>query len=234
MHYYLLEDTLIQQKRIRNIIDTCRIFDNPTAFLAALMADEQPKTILLDLEIKTVSEAGFNVAKAIRRVDTLSPIIVVTTHSEMVATSYEYHIGAIDFIDKSLPEQQFVQRIESALQDAAKQYFNNNHETKQLEMVLLPTGENISLEDMIYIAHNGANSHLLTIYCSQQTIQIRGTVKTLAEIHPKLIRIHAAYIINRDMIESLDTKAHTVTLKHQVTLPCSRKYLKMLKVLLAI
>lgn len=233
MHYYLLEDALIQQKRIRNIINTCRIFDNPTAFLAALMADEQPKTILVDLEIKTVTDAGFNVAKAIRRVDTLSPIIVVTTHSEMVATSYEYHIGAIDFIDKSLPEQQFVQRIESALQAAAKQYFNNN-ETKQSEMVLLPTGENIALEEMIYIAHNGANSHLLTIYCSQQTIQIRGTVKTLAEIHPKLIRIHAAYIVNRDMIKSLDTKAHTVTLKHQVTLPCSRKYLKMLKVLLAI
>jgi len=84
MNYYLLEDNLIQQRRIQHIIANCLVFDQPMALLDALKADQSAKVILLDLEIRTVENVGLNVAKMIRQFDTISQIIIVTTHSEMI------------------------------------------------------------------------------------------------------------------------------------------------------
>nr|MWN21793.1 hypothetical protein [Leuconostoc lactis] len=72
--------------------------DQPALLLAALQADRQPKVILIDLALHHVVHAGLNVAQAIRSFDSLSPIIIVSTHTELLAMSYQYQICGTWFI----------------------------------------------------------------------------------------------------------------------------------------
>ncbi|ETI87399.1 MAG: hypothetical protein Q607_CBUC00222G0002, partial [Clostridium butyricum DORA_1] len=58
MHYYLLEDNIIQQLRIKRILPHCEVFGQPKQFLSVLMSDKQPKIILLDLEINHHNYTG--------------------------------------------------------------------------------------------------------------------------------------------------------------------------------
>lgn len=230
MKYYLLEDDLIQQNRINSMLQACYIFDQPAALLKALQADPEPKIILLDLEIRTVSHAGLNVAKLIRQFDILSPIIIVTTHSEMVAMSYQYQIGALDFIDKTQNEQLFKQRLMSAV-DVAEQHIQTQN-VAQAEIINVPNGqksEQIILDDIRYASCNDSKSHLLTIYCAYKNIHVRSTVKCLPTLHDDLIQIHAAYVINKRHLVSMDTTTRTVQLTDQMDVPYSRKYVKIIR-----
>lgn len=230
MNYYLLEDNLIQQDRIQSILKSCHIFDQPAALLAALQADTAPKIILLDLEIRTVANAGLNVAKMIRQFDILSPIIIVTTHSEMATMSYQYQIGALDFIDKTQNEQQFKQRLTSAIAVAEQRI--QTQDVAQAEMISLPNGqksEQIMLNDIRYVTCNDSKSHLITVYCTHKSVQVRSTVKLLPTLHEDLIQIHAAYVINKRHLVSVDTAARTVQLTDQMRVPYSRKYFKMIR-----
>jgi len=232
-HYYVLEDQPPQQQRLQQIIGTCQLFDQPAPLLAALQADRQPKVILIDLALHHVVHAGLNVAQAIRSFDSLSPIIIVSTHTELLAMSYQYQIGALDFVDKSLCEAKSKQRIRSAIRVA------NHHlalQTQQTpEIVTLPSShqrEIVDVNDMIYIASNVMASHRATIYCEQRQIDLRATMKTLADLSDKLIQIHAAYVINRDKICYLDRHNHTVILDTCVALPYSKRHFKQLQTLL--
>lgn len=231
MNYYLLEDNLIQQKRIQNIIASCHVFDQPAALLTALRKDADPKIILLDLEIQTVANAGLNVAKMIREFDILSPIIIVTTHSEMVYMSYQYQISAFNFIDKTQNEQQFKQRLLSAVAGAEKQNIQKL-DNEQTAVVSLPNGqkhERVILNDIHYVTCNDSKSHILTVYCTYKQIQIRSTVKRIPILHEDLIQIHAAYVINKRQLVSMDTATRTIELANKVRLPYSKKYLKILQ-----
>lgn len=230
MNYYLLEDNLIQQQRIKSIVETCQIFDQPDSFLAAIRADKQPKIILVDLEIKTVVNAGLTVAKMIREFDILSPIIIVTTHSEMAMLSYKYQVSVLDFVNKLQNEIEFKQQLTSALTTARKHIQIQCEE--ETDIVALPNGkkaEHVNLSDIVYVTCSDAKSHQLTVYCEQKVIQIRATVKSLPILHQNLVRIHAAYVVNKDKLVSFDSETNMIVLSNKITLPCSRKYLKHIR-----
>lgn len=233
IHYYVLEDQPIQQRRIQQIIGVCRLFDQPAQLLAALQADEDPKIILLDLDLHTVTDAGLSVAQMIRTFDSMSPIIIVSTHTELLAASYRYQIAALDFIDKSQADGQFQSRLRSALHAATNQLAL--HAKKTPEMVTLPSirhHETVDVNEIIYIASNAGASHRVVIHCQQRQIDLRATMKAMAALSEQLIQIHAAYIVNRDKICCLDVKNHTVILQHQIRLPYSKKHFKKLQTLL--
>ena len=233
-HYYLLEDQPQQQRRIQQIIGMCRIFDQPEQLLSALRADPQPKIILLDLALHTVMHAGLSVAQVIRTFDSISPIIIVSTHTELLATSYQYQVGALDFIDKAQNDSRFRQRLLSAMRAATNQLAL---QVKRIpEIVTLPSirhRETVDVNDIVYIASNVAASHRVTIYCEQRQIDLRATMKSMAALSEKLIQIHAAYVINSDKICCLDVKNHTVMLQHRMHLPYSKKYFKQLQAFLS-
>ncbi len=230
MNYYLLEDNLVQQRRIQQIIENCQVFDQPTSLLEALKADKLAKVILLDLEIRTVDNVGLNVAKMIRQFDTMSQIIIVTTHSEMLEQGLKYHISMIDFIDKVQSETLFTKRLLSAVTEAEQQI--RQQSGTQSEFITLPNGkksESINLNDIIYMTSSQSQSHRLTVCCEQKNIQVRTTVKSLPKLHQNFMQIHAAYVVNKSKVVAFDAHTNTVQLNNGVLLPCARKYLKSMR-----
>ncbi len=130
-------------------------------------------------------------------------------------------------------ETKFKQRIRSAIRVANRHLALQMQQTP--EIVTLPSShqrEIVDVNDMIYIASNVMASHRATIYCEQRQIDLRATMKTLADLSDKLIQIHAAYVINRDKICHLDRRNHTVILDTCVALPYSKRHFKQLQALL--
>ena len=55
-------------------------------------------------------QAGFEVAKEIRKTDSESLIVFISTHTELVLTSYKYMVSALQFIQKNVDFLDFQKR----------------------------------------------------------------------------------------------------------------------------
>lgn len=234
MHYYLLEDNIIQQLRIKRILPHCEVFGQPKQFLSVLMSDKQPKIILIDLEINHHNYTGLSIAQFIRSRDVISPIIIVTTHTELMATSYQYQISALDFINKFQAESIFKQRLVSAITTAEKQLAE--HVIAKPDFIAIPNGrksEKVDIHEVVYIASDVLRSHRLIVYSEKSQLSVRGTMQHIEQLHKDLMRVHAAYIVNRHKIASLNTKERTLTLTNQARVPLSKKYYKKLQAVMA-
>lgn len=126
MNIFILEDDFLQQTRIENIVRQIlvdkqieikhfEVYGKPHQLLEAISERGGHQLFFLDIEIKNEKKRGLDLALEIRRTDPHAEIVFVTTHSEFMPVSFQYHVSALDFIDKELPEEQFVERIEQSI-----------------------------------------------------------------------------------------------------------------------
>ncbi|GGG17566.1 response regulator [Paenibacillus aceti] len=124
MNIYILEDNLIQQQRLERIVkELClnnqvryrNLFSTakPDHLLAQIENAADHQLYFLDLEIKNEKHTGLEVAQGIRRIDPYGTIVFVTTHSELAPKTFAYRVAALDFIEKDLPEAEFIQKVEA-------------------------------------------------------------------------------------------------------------------------
>ena len=124
---FVLEDELLQQSRIENVIQELiaqkslqckppKIFGKPHQLLEAITERGSHQLFFLDIEIKGEEKKGLDIAKEIRKKDPNATIVFVTTHSEFMPITFKYKVAALDFIDKSLSEEEFAERICSAIE----------------------------------------------------------------------------------------------------------------------
>jgi len=124
---FVLEDELLQQSRIENVINELiaqkslqckppKIFGKPHQLVEAITERGSHQLFFLDIEIKGEEKKGLDIAKEIRKKDPNATIVFVTTHSEFMPITFKYKVAALDFIDKSLSEEEFAERICSAIE----------------------------------------------------------------------------------------------------------------------
>ena len=115
---FVLEDELLQQSRIQNVIQELiaqkalqckppKIFGKPHQLVEAITERGSHQLFFLDIEIKGEEKKGLDIAKEIRKKDPNATIVFVTTHSEFMPITFKYKVAALDFIDKSLSEEEF-------------------------------------------------------------------------------------------------------------------------------
>ena len=68
------------------------------------------KYLFLDIQMNNHIRAGFEVAKEIRKTDSESLIVFISTHTELVLTSYKYMVSALQFIQKNVDFLDFQKR----------------------------------------------------------------------------------------------------------------------------
>lgn len=91
-------------------------FRDPHALLNA--AEKNGGTGLYFLDIQLNSDInGLELARQIRLLDPSGYIIFLTTHSEMMALTFQYHVEALDFITKDDPKL-LEQRLRDCLRTA--------------------------------------------------------------------------------------------------------------------
>lgn len=79
----------------------------------AKVRQEQPKVVLLDLEMPEMN--GMDVLSEIRRFNTDSPVIMLTAYGTTAKAQEARQCGAHDFLSKSISFSQLLFKIQNAL-----------------------------------------------------------------------------------------------------------------------
>lgn len=237
MNIYLLEDEILQQQRLAGMIkDICGIegitylnlhaTSRPVDVLSSLKNASLHNLYFLDLEIDDEEQKGFAVAKEIRKSDPQGTIVFVTTHSELAIKTFEYHIGAVDFIDKSLGQGAFRQRVQNCLLLAS----SRARATLPTDTFRFESGQinyQVPFGELLYV-ETTSTPHKLRLVSTTRVMEFYGDLKEIESLDPRLFRTHRAYVVNLKAIQEIDRKEKKVLLAGGSECLVSRRLLKTL------
>lgn len=228
MKIYLLEDNSIQMGRLEDAVahelmtfgkdlSCVQSFDKPDQLLSAITSNTSDQIFFLDIEIKGEDKKGLDIAKIIRQNNPYAIIAFVTTHIEFMPQAFG--ITAYKYINKTLDGASFRKEIGETI----AQVFPINATTTD-EFFLYKTESqliNLPMDQILYLSTSDIKHHvhLQTIHT---LMDIRANLADFKKIHKKLYPCHRSYIVNTDMIISVNLTNYEATLINGQVLPVSR------------
>ncbi len=244
---FICDDQKNHLDMIRKVIENKIVFsDVPMKVALAttnpieIIKNINPKTTnvyFLDIDLNSVSYDGLKLGVKIRSIDVHSFIIFITSHLEFGMLTFEYKLGAFDYIVKTSDKQLFANKIDIALKAISERYqtdqhnqedegnmqikkFVSNHEEKHI-----PTKELIMLEVV--------GNHKIKVLSKHQIFECYGTLGSfIAELPDYFFRINRSIIINLKMVVNCSTKKEIIMMSNGVSILCSRRQLRKLNNLL--
>ncbi|WNS47100.1 LytTR family DNA-binding domain-containing protein [Paenibacillus sp. MMS20-IR301] len=234
MNICILEDDIVQQKRLEKIVVTLlekhgiscnHLFTTSRADNLLLEIDTNCSSIyFLDIQIKKMNYRGLEIAKEIRDRDPYGSIVFVTTHSEYAPLTYSYKVSALDFIDKTQAELDFAKQIEECLLIANQEkcklnlpdyfIFDNNYSKFKV-----PLYEILYFECMEI-------PHKLRLVTKTKVMEFYGELCDISLHNNQFFRCHRSYIVNIANIVSVHKREKKIILKDEKQCYVSRRLLK--------
>lgn len=237
MNIFILEDNFIQQTRIETIVLdildkhnwSCRhleVYGKPNQLLADITERGGHQLFLLDIEIKDDERKGLDIAREIRTKDPHAVIVFVTTHSEFMPVSFQYQVSALDFIDKELDEDDFRERIESAI---AYVYHHKGETLADDSFVFTGTKAQVQVPfaDLLYI-ETSTIPHKLVLYSTRERVEFYGQLSEIIEQDSRLFQCHRSFVVNPYNISSIDKEERLAYMKNGSSCIVSRLKIRTL------
>lgn len=172
---------------------------DPYALLKTLRETKTTGLYFLDIDLQTDID-GLKLAQQIRALDPRGYIVFITTHSEMLALTFQYKVEAMDFILKDQPDQiptrtrQCIDAVSA--NDMALQRQNSNLITLKIDNVTL----HIRQSDIVFIESDSA-PHKLTIHTSHGAKRFSGSLRELESLlDSRFCRCHNSILVNTEHI----------------------------------
>lgn len=199
-------------------------FQEPHALLNAVRKNGGTGLYFLDIQLNSDID-GLELARQIRLLNPLGYIIFLTTHSEMMALTFQYHVEALDFITKDDPRL-LEQRLRDCLRTAIS--YETTARKQQDPSVGIKTENRIlymNPDDILYI-RSDSSPHKVTI-CSQNGIhRVTGSLKEFqARLGPRFVRCHTSFLVNMDHVSSFSAKMRQLVMDNQDVCPVALRSL---------
>ena len=217
LNIFVLEDDFFQQSRIENAIRNCvektsvrykflEIFGKPNQLLESIEETGNHQFFFLDIEIKGEEKKGMEIAKEIRARDPYAVIVFVTTHSEFMPVTYRYRVSALDFIDKSLEDNDFQKAVSDVLVYA---FENIDHTVAENSFVYKTANAHIQVpfSDILYFETSSAIHKVILKTKTGQT-EFYGKVSDIVKADDRLYQAHRSCVVNPLNITKLDRTSH--------------------------
>ncbi|MGT2907696.1 LytTR family transcriptional regulator DNA-binding domain-containing protein [Streptococcus dentiloxodontae] len=238
MNIYVLEDDLIQQTRIDTILKglaseglfslkKLEVFSKPHKLLDSITEKGNHQVFLLDIDIDGETRKGLEVATKIRQQDRNAVIIFVTTHSEFAPISFRYKVSALDFIDKSVSDEQFRQELKQTLC-----FVNDNIGRQDIgeEMFIFETAQarvQVPMRDIYYFA-TSTTPHKVMLMTKDERLEFYANLGKIIAENDHLFSCHRSFLINLDNVYRVDKSELLVYFENGDSCPVSRLKLKNL------
>ena len=119
---FVLEEDYFQQVRLEDAIHKSKqiyilrigkvdLYDKPNQLLECITERGSHLLFFLDIATDSDIEGGILVAQQIRERDPYASIVFITAHPELLPSTFQYRLAALDFIDKNLPDIEYEDRI---------------------------------------------------------------------------------------------------------------------------
>lgn len=202
---------------------------NPEELMDHLKDHRTRGIYFLDVEFPENVLNGFELGKAIRKLDSRGFLIYITTHGELLPETFSYQLEALDYILKDDPVE-LEKRIKQALFTIQNRLGNEETEVKEVFTVESASRIlHIPLATIDYF-ETSYKKHNIALITADQYIEFNGNLTQLEEqLSSNFIRTHQSYLVNRARIQNIDKKRRLIMLKNGATCLVSRSKIKELR-----
>jgi len=195
MRIAVLEDSLIQQKRIRNLLDLSHRLCFFCTVEEYMESNFYFDLLLLDIELG--SQNGIEFIK--KHPDKQRFIVYVSSHSEAMADTFDTNV--LGFVTKD--------RIEEALVEKVNQVEQRIHQLEKIALSLPYETRYVYRDDILYFQiENGVFALLKD---GTKLSLVNETLKEIeAQLSDSFIRVNNNVLINFSKVDYLDVKNHKI------------------------
>lgn len=238
MNVFILEDNLIQQTRIKTLVNELLreegilarqfgVFSKSQNLLDAIVERGNHQLFLLDIDIRGSIHEGLETAAKIREIDPSAIIVFVTTHSEFAPISFRYKVSALDFIDKTRSDDDFKNDLRDVLSYAANQVSRAPENDEVFTFESAQARVQMPFKDIYYFA-TSPTPHKLMLMTKTERLEFYGNLSEIAAVDSRLFSCHRSFLINLDNISRVDKPGLQVFFENGDSCPISRLKLKSL------
>lgn len=214
MRIAVLEDSLIQQERIRNLLDLSHRLCFFSAVEEYMESNFYFDLLLLDIELG--SQNGIEFIK--KHPDKQRFIVYVSSHSETMADTFDTNV--LGFITK--------ERIEDALVEKVNQVEKRIHQLEKIALSLPYETRYVYRDDILYFQIDNGVFALL-----KDGTKLSLVNETLKEIEAMLsdsfVRVNNNVLINFSKVDYLDVKNHKIIMLNGTIISVSVRRWKKVK-----
>lgn len=169
----------------------------------------------------------------IREVNPFAIIAFITTKSEFATITYRYKVSALEFIEKTLNEDLFKEKIRECILYLKNNVIENKNIVDFFEYSFKNSDIRIPYRDILYIETTGV-SHKLRIVGKNFQKEFSGTIKDILkkDIGNHFYSPNQSYLVNRKMIVSFNRRERLLILEEETTCPVSRTQVKKVEELI--
>ncbi|WP_019421199.1 LytR/AlgR family response regulator transcription factor [Paenibacillus sp. OSY-SE] len=200
----------------------------------------RPHVVFLDIQL--AEESGLEIAQRLMELDAPPAIVFATAYDEYALKAFE--LNAVDYILKPFDEvrvhqtveklnKQLVMRVPPNLRSPA----SRSSVPERQDRLAITVDERIVVLHVDHIIYIGFEEGKTIIVTKERHYKVSEPLTMLERklLHPSIIRVHRAYLVNVDRIIEIEPWFHsTCQLKLQdgSQVPVSRTYMKDLKQIL--
>lgn len=214
MRIAVLEDSLIQQKRIRNLLDLSHRLCFFSTVEEYMESNFYFDLLLLDIELG--SQNGIEFIK--KHPDKQRFIVYVSSHSEAMADTFDTNV--LGFIIKD--------RIEDALVKKVNQVEQRIHQLEKIELNLPYETRYVYRDDILYFQID--NGIFVLLKDGTKLSLVNETLKEIeATLSDSFIRVNNNVLINFSKVDYLDVKNHKIIMLNGTIISVSVRRWKKVK-----
>ncbi len=173
--------------------------------LLAAAEGERCGIYFLDVELNDEEWDGFRLGQELRRRDPHGTLVYITGYGDLAWRTFQYHLEAFDYIVKE-PEQ-IGPSVSQCLSEIHLRLLAERQDPT--EMFTLRTGEmvrHVPLCNILFF-ETAAIPHHVLLHTSNSRMDFLGSLNELeSRLGNRFIRIHRAYLVAADQIETVDLK----------------------------
>lgn len=214
MRIAVLEDSLIQQKRIRNLLD----LNHRLCFFCTVEEYMESNFYfdLLLLDIELGRQNGIEFIK--KHPDKQRFIVYVSSHSESMADTFDTNV--LGFVTKN--------RIEEALVKKVNQVENRIHQLEKIELNLPYETRYVYRDDILYFKIE--NGVFVLLKDGTKLSLVNETLKEIeATLSDSFARVNNNVLINFSKVDHLDVKNHKIIMLNGTIISVSVRRWKKVK-----
>lgn len=214
MRIAVLEDSLIQQKRIRNLLDLSHRLCFFSAVEEYMESNFYFDLLLLDIELG--SQNGIEFIK--KHPDKQRFIVYVSSHSEAMADTFNTNV--LGFITK--------ERIEDALVEKVNQVEQRIHQLEKIALNLPYETRYVYRYDILYFQIE--NGVFVLLKDGTKLSLVNETLKEIeAQLSDSFIRVNNNVLINFSKVDYLDVNNHKIIMLNGTIISVSVRRWKKVK-----
>ena len=175
--------------------------------------ENKTEVIFLDIVVPGNEDEGLLIAREIRKFDTDSHIIFVTSYKEKIVRSFDGLVRPTAYLTKPIQKNE--------IHDLLKNIVRQRIESDNCISFKFGKAEYLLYANEIYALHK--LKHKMVVMTNNRTIEVVNTINSLMDVLPEnFVKINQGTIVNLDFVKKIDYADRRVILVNDVCYTISR------------